>query len=68
MKSQTFIREGGLIEGRVSHILYLDLSFHFVKKRVTFYRIFFISYVLFFKNITKKDIKIVRHFWVHMFL
>ena len=54
------------IEGSVSQIFCLGPSSHFMlKKRVTFWLIFFIFYVLFFKNTTKKDIKILRHTSLH---
>ena len=65
MKSWKFIHKV-LIKGSVSQIfLFRPLFSFYVKKRVIFYQIFFIFYVLFFLNTNKKDINILSHISLH---
>ena len=65
MKSLKFIHKV-LMKGSVSQIfLFRPLFSFYVKKRVIFYQIFFIFYVLFFLNTNKKDINILSHFFLH---
>ena len=64
MKFLTVIQKV-LIEGSVSQIFSIGLSLFYVKKRVTFWLTYLFFYVLFFKNTTKKYIKILRHASLH---